>query len=93
MNSERRPERLAWRTAKGEDGPELSERPGPEPTAQPPAAPSVPPDNKRRSDARVKEGSRRRTAVANAIKKLRVVAKVIHRLINVSPVVKDLKRP
>ena len=33
------------------------------------------------------------TAVANAIKKLWVIATVTHRLINVSPVVKDLKRP
>lgn len=91
---------MAWRTATGEDGPELSERPGPEPTAQPPAPSGMtleatprPPDTKRRSDARVKEGSRRGTAVANAIKKLWVIAKVAHRRIDVSPVVKDLKRP
>ena len=86
---------MAWRTATGEDGPELSERPGPESTEQPPAASGMaaeatprPPDTKRRSDARVKEGSRRRTAVANAIKKLWAIAKVPHRLINVSPVVR-----
>jgi hypothetical protein len=59
----------------------------------PPEATPRPSNTKRRSDARVKEGSRRGTAVANAIKKLWVIAKVKHRLINVSPVVKDLKRP
>jgi hypothetical protein len=98
MNSERGRSAVAWRTATGEDGSELSERSGPEPTAQPPAATGVapeatprPPDTKRRSDARVKEG--RGTAMANAIKKLWVIASVTHRLINVSPVVKDLKRP
>jgi hypothetical protein len=90
---------VAWRTATGEDGPEFSERPGPQPTAQPSAAPRAPETSPRpshtnpRSGARVREGRRRGTAVANAIKKLRVIAKVIHRLINVSPVVKDLKRP
>ncbi|GLE50927.1 hypothetical protein ATCCBAA256_05130 [Mycobacterium montefiorense] len=51
------------------------------------------PDTKRRSDARVKEGSRRGTALANAIKKLWVIAKVPHRQFNIAPVVKDLKRP
>ncbi len=56
---------MAWRTATGEDGPELSERPGPELTAQPPAAtgraPEATPrplDTKRRSDARMKEASK-----------------------------------
>jgi hypothetical protein len=89
-----------WRTATGKDGPGLSERPGPQPTAQPSAATRVPPeasprpsDTKRRSDARVKEGRRRGTAVANAFKRLWVIAKVTHRPTNVSPVVKDLKRP
>jgi hypothetical protein len=89
---------VAWRTATGENGPELSERSGPEPTAQPsvatgmtPEATPRPSDTKRRSDARVKEGRRRGTAVANAFKRLWVIANV--RLINVSPVVKDLKRP
>jgi len=45
-----------------------------------------------RSGARLREGRRRGTVVANAIKKPRAIAKVIDRLINVSPVVKDLKR-
>ena len=83
---------MAWRTATGEDGPELFERSGPELTAQPsaasgraPEATPRPPDTKRRSDARVKEGSRRGTTVANAIMDLWVIAKVTHRLINVSP--------
>ncbi len=49
---------MAWRTATGEDGPELFERSGPEPTARPSAATGMAPE-----------------------------------LINVSPVVKDLKRP
>jgi hypothetical protein len=100
MNREGEQGSVAWRTATGEDGPELSVRPGPEPTAQPsastgmaPEATQRPSDTKRRSDARVKEGRRRGTAVANAMKKQRVIAKVIHRLVNVSPVVKDLKRP
>lgn len=91
---------MAWRTATGEDGPELSERPGPELTAQPPAAtgraPEATPrplDTKRRSDARMKDGRRRGTAVANAAKNLWVIAMVTHRLISVSPVVEDLKRP
>lgn len=91
---------MAWRTATGEDGPELFERSGPEPTAQPSAATGMAPeatprpsDTKRRSDARMKDGRRRGTAVANAIKNLWVIAKVTHGLINVSPVVKDLKRP
>ena len=90
---------MAWRTATGEDGPEFSERPGPQPTAQPSAAPRAPETSPRpshtnpRSGARVRESRRRGTAVANGIKKQRVIAKVIHRLINVSPVVKDLKRP
>lgn len=86
---------MAWRTATGANDAELSERSGPESTAQPPAASGMapeatprPPDTKRRSDARVKEGSRRGTAVVNAIKKLWVIAKVPHRLINVSPVVR-----
>ena len=89
---------MAWRTATGEDGPELFERSGPEPTAQPsgatgmaPEATPRPSNTKRRSDARMKDGRRRGTAVANAIKNLWVIA--THRLINVSPVVKDLKRP
>ena len=91
---------MAWRTATGKDGPGLSERPGPQPTAQPSAATRVPPeasprpsDTNTRSGARVREGRGRGTAVANAIKKLWVIATVTHRLINVSPVVKDLKRP
>jgi hypothetical protein len=90
---------VAWRTATGEHGPELSERPGPPSTAQPSAAPRAaetlpqPSHTNPRSGARVREGRRRGTAVADAIKKLRVIAKVMHRLINVSPVVKDLKRP
>lgn len=49
--------------------------------------------NSEGGDARVKEGSRRGTAAANANTSLRVVANVIHRLFNVSPVVKDLKHP
>ncbi len=91
---------MAWRTATGEDGPELFERSGPEPTAQPsaatgmaPEATSRPSDGNRRSDAQMKEGRRRGTAVVNAIKNLWVSAKVTHGLINVSPVAKDLKRP
>ena len=98
MNREGDRGAVAWQTATGDNELELSERSGPEPTAQPPAATGVapeatprPPDTKRRSDARVKEG--RGTAMANAIKKLWVIASVTHRLINVSPVVKDLKRP
>jgi hypothetical protein len=91
---------VAWRTATGEDGPELSVRPGREPTAQPsastgmaPEAAPRPSDTKRRNGTRVKEGRRRGTAVANAYKRLCVIAKVTHRLINVSPVVKELKCP
>ena len=91
---------MAWRTATGEDGPELFERSGPEPTAQPPAATGVgpeatpwPSETSRRSDARMKEGRRRGTAVAIAIKNLWVISKAIQRLTNVSPVAKDLKRP
>ncbi|MDT5146802.1 MAG: hypothetical protein QOC58_1447 [Mycobacterium sp.] len=90
---------MAWRTATGDDGPEFSERPGPQPTAQASAAPLGPETSPRpshtkpRSGARVREGRQRGTAVANAIKPLRAIAKVINRLINVSPVVKDLKRP
>jgi hypothetical protein len=91
---------VAWRTATGEDGPELSERSGPEPTAQPSAATGVepqatlrPPDTNGRSGARAPAGRRRKTSVANAIKEVWVIAKVAHRQINVSPVVKDLKRP
>ena len=81
---------VVWRTATGKDGPGLSERPGP--TAQPSAATRVPPeasprpsDTNTRSGARVREGRGRGTAVANAIKKLWVIATVTHRLINVSP--------
>lgn len=91
---------MAWRTATGEDGPELFERSGPEPTAHPSAATGMgpeatprPSETNRRSDARMKDGRRRGTAVANAIKNLWVISKVTHRLTNVSPVVKDLKRP
>ena len=91
---------MAWRTATGEDGPELFERSGPEPTAPPSAATGMAPeatprpsDTKRRSDARMKDGRRGGTAVANAIKNPWVIAKVTHRLTNVSPVAKDLKRP
>lgn len=58
---------MAWRTATGENRPGLPERPGPEPTAQPPAANgmALEPDSMRRSDARVEEdgGGRRGTAV------------------------------
>jgi len=43
--------------------------------------------------ARAREGRRRGTAVADAIKKLRAIAKVLYGLSNVSPVMKDLKRP
>jgi hypothetical protein len=90
---------VAWRTATGEDGPEFSELPGPQPTAQPSAAPRAPETSPRpshtnpRSGARVGQGGRRGTAVANAPKKLRAIAKVLYRLINVSPVVKDLRGP
>ena len=91
---------MTRRTATGEDGAELFERSGPEPTAQPSAATDMapeakprPPDTEHRSDARMKDGRRRGTAVANAIKNLWVIAKVTHGLIGVSPVVKDLKRP
>ena len=91
---------MAWRTATGENGPELSERRGlsrprnpPSQTGMTPEATPRPSDTKRRSDARVKEGRRRGTAVAKAFKRLWVIAKVTHRPINVSPVVKDSKRP
>jgi hypothetical protein len=90
---------VAWRTAAGEDGPELTERPGPQPTAQPSVAPRAPETSPRpshtssRSGARVREGRPRGTAVASATEKPRVIANAIYRLINVSPVVKDLKRP
>ncbi len=73
---------MAWRTATGEDGPEFSGRPGPQPTAH----------TKPRSGARVGEDLRRGTGVTNSIEKLRAIAKVLYKLINVSPVVKDLKR-
>jgi hypothetical protein len=43
--------------------------------------------------ARVREGHRRGTAVADAIKKLGAIAKVLYGLSNISPVEKDLKRP
>jgi hypothetical protein len=86
---------VAWRFVTGEDGPELSERSGPEPTAQPSAATGMAPDatprpsdTKRRSDARMKDGRRQGTAVANAIKNPWVIAKVTHRLTNVSPAAK-----
>jgi hypothetical protein len=75
---------VAWRTATVANDAELSDRSAPEPTAQPAVATGMaleatprPPDTKRRSDTH---------------KKLRAIAEVIHRLINVSPVVKDLKR-
>ena len=80
MNSEKRPEAVAWRTATGEDGP------APEATPRPS-------DAKRRSDARMKENRRRGTAVVKAIKNLWVIAAVTQGLIDVSPVVKDLKQP
>jgi hypothetical protein len=99
MNSEKRPEAVAWRTATGEDGPELFEHSGPEPPAEPSAATGIAPeatprpsDAKRRSDARMKENRRRGTAVVKAIKNLWVIAAVTHGPIDVSPVVKDLKR-
>ena len=89
---------VAWRTATRANDAEISERSAPEPTAQPsvatgmtPDATPRPSDTRRGSDARVKEGRRRGTAVANAFKGMWVVANV--RLFNVSPVVKDLKRP
>ena len=47
----------------------------------------------RRSDARMKEGRRRGTAMASPIKDLWVISKVAHGLANVAPVTKDLKRP
>jgi hypothetical protein len=94
---------VAWRTATDEDRPELFERSGPEPTAQPSAATGMAPeatprpsDTKRHRDARMRDGRRGGTAVANAIKNPWVIARVTHkliRLINVSPVVKDLKCP
>ncbi len=56
---------MAWRTATGEDGPELFERSGPEPTAQPSAATGMgpeatprPSETNRRSHARMKEASK-----------------------------------
>lgn len=91
---------MAWRTATGEDGPELFECSGPKPTAQSSAATGMAPeatprpsDAKCRSDARMKDDSRRGTAVANAVKNQWVIATVKHGLVNVSSVVKDLKRP
>lgn len=65
---------MAWRTATGEDGPELSVRPGHEPTAQPSASTRMaqeaapPSDIKRRGGARGVEGRQRGTAVANEFK-------------------------
>lgn len=41
-------------------------------------------NTKRRNDAQMKDGCRRGTAVANAIKNLWVIDKGTHRLINVS---------
>lgn len=89
---------MAWRSATRANEADLSERSAPDQTRQPSVATGMTPegtprpsDTKRRSDARVKEGRRRGTAVANAFKRLWVIANV--RLINVSPVVKDLKRP
>ena len=91
---------MAWRTATGEDGPELFERSGPEPTAQPSAATGVgpeatprPSETNRRSDARMKEGRRRGTAVATEIKNLWVISTVTDRLANLSTVMKDSKHP
>lgn len=75
---------MAWRTVTGEDGPELFEASGPE---------WRPSKTNRRSDARIKEGRRRGTAVASPIKDLRVISEVADRLTNVAPVLKDLKRP
>lgn len=91
---------MIWRTATGEDGPELFEHSGPQPTAQPSAAtgrgPEATPralETSRRSDARMKEGRRRGTAMADPIKDPWVISEVAHRLTNVVPVTKDLKRP
>ncbi len=50
-------------------------------------------ETNRRSDARMKEGRRRGTAVANQIENLWGISKVAHTLANVAPVLKDLKRP
>lgn len=90
---------MAWRTATGENGPELFERSGPEPTEQPSAATGMgpeatprPSETNRRSDARRKEGRRRGTAMATAINNLWVISNVTQGLTIVSPVVKDLKR-
>ena len=89
---------MAWRTATAEDGPELLERSGPELSAQPsavtimgPEATSRPSEINRRSDAGMKEGRRRGTAVANANNNPWVTA--TYGLIIISPVVKDLERP
>ena len=76
---------MAWRTRTDENDADLSDRSAPEPTAQPAVATGMaleatprPPDTKRRSDTH---------------KKLWVIARVTHRPIIVSHVVKDLKRP
>ncbi len=91
---------MAWRTATGEDGPELFERSGPEPTAQPSAATGMgpeatprPSETNCRNDARMKEGRRRGTAMANPITNLWVISKITDGLTNVSPMAKDLKLP
>lgn len=62
-----------WRTAAGEDGPELSERSGPEVTAQRLAATGVAP----RAAARPAEGHRVGAAVATAAKKLWIVLVIV----------------
>ena len=50
-------------------------------------------ETNRRSDARMKEGRRRGTAMASPIKDPWGISKVVHTLTNVAPVLKDLKRP
>jgi hypothetical protein len=78
---------VAWRTATGEGDAELFER------SRGAEATPWPSETNRRSDARMKEGRRRGTAMANATTNLWVSSKVTDRLTKVSPVLKDLKRP